>query len=80
MGRVNKTRREKMRTTLVEIVKGKKSIEIVSDSYDQRERENRLTFHFCSNGYQSTGVTLSTQEIEMLEAALIQLKAAGAQW
>lgn len=66
-----------MSETLVEIVRGKKSIEITRESYEQREGDDRLTFYFCSNGWQSTGVTISQEEIEMLESALEKLKKIG---
>lgn len=56
---------------LVRVASGKKSVTIVKECYTGTDR---LTFMFCSNGYQSTGVTLSKEEIEMLRTALDLLK------
>lgn len=62
-----------MSKELVKVEAGKKSVTILDESYTG---VGRLTFYFCSNGYQSTGVTLSPKEIEMLRTALALLETA----
>lgn len=58
-----------MSEELVRVQEGKRSVTIKDENYT-----DGLTFFFCSNGYQSTGVTISRSEIVMLEVALERLR------
>ena len=59
---------------LVKIIRGDKSVTIVKETCSA---EGSLRFMFCSNGWQSTGVTISQEEIEMLQSALDTLEKIG---